>query len=191
MHLSSGKRVHNLYRHIASQHRRITETPSAQLAMMSSPTEVVQRLHANALDADVVRDLVSPTTTYVPLCYSNPDLKKLMPYAGLWDSKGPDAIIYTFKTVNSIWKNKSFDIETIFGNGENVAVFGRFTYRSAVLGKPIQAHSLYTPRCRTARSHTCCSWKIRLELGPHSPKMEKRLMRFEDGKKFDIELSKA
>lgn len=103
--------------------------------MMSSPTEVVQRLLANALAADAVRDLVSPTTTYVSLCYSNPDLKKLVPYAGLWDSKGPDAIIYTFKTVNSIWKNESFDIETIFGNGENLAVFGRFTCRSAVLGK--------------------------------------------------------
>jgi len=103
--------------------------------MMSSPIEVVRRLLANALNEDVVHELVSPTATYVSLCYSNQDLKKIMPYAGVWDSKGPDAIIYTFKTVNTIWKSEAFEIESIFGEGENVAVFGRFTYRSTVLGK--------------------------------------------------------
>ena len=32
---------------------------------------------------------------------------------------------------------QAFDIETIFGVDENVAVFGRFTYKSKTLGKTI------------------------------------------------------
>lgn len=102
---------------------------------MSTPVDIVSRLLANATDENVVRELVAPKATYVSLCYSNPDLKKIMPYAGEHPSEGPEAIIYTFETVNTIWKNEMFKIEAIFGEGENVAVFGRFTYRSSILGK--------------------------------------------------------
>ena len=35
------------------------------------------------------------------------------------------------------WESQAFDIETIFGAEENVAVFGRFTYKSKTLGKII------------------------------------------------------
>ena len=48
---------------------------------------------------------------------------------------GPQAIIDTFATVNHIWANEAFAIQTLFGAGENVAVFGSFTYRSRSLGQ--------------------------------------------------------
>lgn len=48
---------------------------------------------------------------------------------------GPQAIIDTFATVNRIWANEAFEIQTLFGAGEDVAVFGSFTYRSRSLGK--------------------------------------------------------
>ena len=48
---------------------------------------------------------------------------------------GPQAIIDTFATVNRIWANEAFEVQTLFGAGEDVAVFGKFTYRSRSLGK--------------------------------------------------------
>lgn len=106
---------------------------------MSTPVEIVTRLLANATNEAIVKDLVSSTATYISLCYSNPQLKQIMPYAGIHPNEGPSAIISTFTTVNTIWKNEAFDIETIFGEGENVAVFGRFTYRSSVLRKSYES----------------------------------------------------
>lgn len=47
---------------------------------------------------------------------------------------GPQAIIDTFATVNRIWANEAFEVQTLFGAGEDVAVFGTFTYRSRSLG---------------------------------------------------------
>ena len=44
-------------------------------------------------------------------------------------------MIDTFDTVNRIWANEAFDILTLFGAGDDVAVFGRFTYRSRSLGQ--------------------------------------------------------
>lgn len=106
---------------------------------MTTPKEIVTRLLANATNESVVNELVSPTATYISLCYSSPSLKKIMPYAGSHPNEGPAAITYTFNTVNTIWKNEAFNIEVIFGEGENVAVFGRFMYRSSVLGKAYES----------------------------------------------------
>ena len=49
--------------------------------------------------------------------------------------EGPQAIIDTFATVNEIWANEAFEVQALFGEGENVAVFGNFTYRSRTLGQ--------------------------------------------------------
>lgn len=49
--------------------------------------------------------------------------------------EGPQAIIETFATVNTIWANEAFEVQALFGGGKNVAVFGKFTYRSRTLGK--------------------------------------------------------
>jgi len=48
---------------------------------------------------------------------------------------GPQAIIDTFATVNKIWANEAFEIQSLFGSADNVAVFGKFTYRSRTLGQ--------------------------------------------------------
>ena len=58
-----------------------------------------------------------------------------MPWAGT--ARGPEAILGTYTRVAEFWESEAFDVETIFGSGENVAVFGRFTYRSRTLGKSI------------------------------------------------------
>lgn len=103
---------------------------------MSTPVEVVKKLLANTLNREVVKELVASDATYVSLCYNDEKLKKIMPYAGRHDGEGPEAVSYTFETVNKIWKNEDFQIEALFGSGEDVAVFGHFTYRSTTLGKP-------------------------------------------------------
>ena len=68
----------------------------------STPTEVVKKLLSNTLNSEVrplrtcaksyyrwiltaeqvVRELVAPDATYVSLNYDNPDLTKILPYAG-------------------------------------------------------------------------------------------------------------
>ena len=48
---------------------------------------------------------------------------------------GPDAFINTFGGVLRHWKNEDFGIDEIFGEGERVAVFGHFTYRSLTLSQ--------------------------------------------------------
>lgn len=37
--------------------------------------------------------------------------------------------------MNHIWESEAFEIQALFGSGENVAVFGSFTYRSRTLGQ--------------------------------------------------------
>ncbi len=73
--------------------------------------------------------------TYVSLNYENAELKKIMPWAGT--AVGPQAIADTYSRVSRYWKNLGFAIEEIFESGENVAVFGRFTYQSNTVGKTI------------------------------------------------------
>jgi hypothetical protein len=101
--------------------------------------ETVKYLLANATNKEAVESACTPNVTYVSLCYDNPPLKQLMPYAGRHDEEGPSAILFTFTTVNKIWQNEDFQIEAIFGEGEHVAVFGHFTYRSNPLGKAYQS----------------------------------------------------
>lgn len=125
-----------------------------------TPTEIVQRLLENTLNPNVVRELVAPDATCISLTYDNPNLTKILPYAGThanglsysqkhqssrkrWcmsmaytpPTAGPQAIIDTFATVHKIWANEAFDIQSLFSSGENVAVFGSFTYRSRSLGQ--------------------------------------------------------
>ena len=103
--------------------------------MAPTPVEVVQKLLANTRNAEVLNELVAPDATYVSLNYSNSSLTKILPYAGTHAKSGPEAINYTFTTVNTIWTNEAFEVQALFGSGEDVAVFGTFTYRSNTLGK--------------------------------------------------------
>jgi ketosteroid isomerase-like protein len=103
--------------------------------LSQSPREVVKELLANIHDRETVKRLCSPDVTYVSLNYDNSDLHKIMPWCGT--GHGPDAITKTFAAVARYWIVDSFEPEEIFGEGENVAVFGRFTYTSTKLQRTV------------------------------------------------------
>ena len=103
--------------------------------MALSPTEIVAAILDNPTDLDHVRSLVTDDVTYVSLNYDDPDLKRIMPWCGT--SKGPESIVKTFVDVGRYWEKQTFAVEALFGSGEHVAMFGRFTYKSIMLGKVV------------------------------------------------------
>lgn len=100
---------------------------------MTSATEILSSILQNPTDLEHVRSLVSPDVTYVSLNYDNPDLKRIMPWAGT--SHGAESIVRTFVEVGRYWKVLSFQPEAVFGSDRYAAMFGRFTYESSVLSK--------------------------------------------------------
>lgn len=103
--------------------------------MATEQTELVQKLLSNITDPETVRSLCATDVTYVSLNYDNPDLRQVMPWCGT--GSGAEAIVKTFRDVARYWIIDSFTPEDIFGEGENVAVFGRFTYTSTKLRKTV------------------------------------------------------
>ena len=103
--------------------------------MTLTPTEVVRTLLKDPTNPDVVHRLVAPDATYVSLSFDNPELRRIMPWAGT--RTGPKAMLDTYNQVNRFWRSEAFEIGELFGEGENVAVFGRFIYRSVTLGKAV------------------------------------------------------
>lgn len=76
--------------------------------------------------------LVAPDAVYVSLNFDNPELKKIEPWAGT--SKGPSAYSSTFLRVAEYWTIEDFTITDKLAVGEDVAIFGNFTYRSVEVG---------------------------------------------------------
>ena len=103
--------------------------------MARESKEIVTRLLEGVRNPNIVRELCAADVTYVSLNYSNPDLHKIMPWCGT--AHGVDAIIQTFADVGRFWKVDSFAPEDVFGEGDKVAVFGRFTYTSTKLRKTV------------------------------------------------------
>lgn len=103
--------------------------------MNRTPTEIVAAILDNPKDIVHVRSLCAAVVTYVSLNYDDPELKRIMPWCGT--SRGPEAIVKTFVYVGRYWTIDAFKVEALFGCGENVAVFGRFTYTSTVLSKTV------------------------------------------------------
>ena len=103
--------------------------------MLTTATEVIQTILNDPTNPEVVHRLVAPDATYVSLNFDNPELRRIMPWAGT--RTGPEAVLDTYTQVNRFWSSEAFEIGELFGEGENVAVFGRFTYRSTTLGKAI------------------------------------------------------
>src|ERR1700687_1549861 len=60
--------------------------------------------------------LVAPDATYVSLNFSNPELKKIMPWTGT--DKGPRAYSGTFLGVANYWKIDDFTVTDKFASGE-------------------------------------------------------------------------
>ena len=102
---------------------------------MLQPKEVLTSILENPTDLDKVRSLVAEDVTYVSLNYDNPDLHRIMPWAGT--GRGAERIVKTFVDVDRFWEKVDFLSEALFGDNEYAAMFGRFTYRSRVLGKMV------------------------------------------------------
>ena len=103
--------------------------------MAMAATEVVRALLSDLTNPEAVRRLVAPDATYVSLNFANPELRRIMPWAGT--RTGPEAVLDTYTQVSRCWRSEAFETLELFGEGENVAVFGRFTYRSVTLGKAV------------------------------------------------------
>lgn len=103
--------------------------------MPPDPIDVVRALLAAPTDLAAVSRLVAEDATYVSLNYDNPELKTLMPWCGT--GHGPRGIVDTFVSVGRFWRVNSFETLDMFGSGENVAAFGRFTYTSVKLGRTV------------------------------------------------------
>jgi len=105
--------------------------------MSSSPIEVVGQWLQNLLDPEVVNSVVAPDATYVSLDTENPELSKIMPWAGT--SRGPQAVLGYLGEMFTRWDTQAFNVTTMFASGENVAVFGDFRYKSNSLGKVVSS----------------------------------------------------
>jgi uncharacterized protein len=100
---------------------------------MLQPKEILSSILDNPKDLDHVRSLVSDDVLYVSLNHDNPDLHRIMPWAGT--GRGAERIVRTFVDVERFWEKIDFKAEALFGDDECAAMFGRFTYRSRVMGK--------------------------------------------------------
>ena len=103
--------------------------------MSHEPKAVVEELLQATTDSAKVAQLVAPDVVYVSLNYEHADLQRIMPWCGTF--RGAEAIVSTFTRVAQYWRIDSFVPEVLFGEGTDVAVFGRFTYTSSVLGKTV------------------------------------------------------
>jgi uncharacterized protein len=105
--------------------------------MERTPIEVVGHWLQNLLEPDVVNSVVAPDATYVSLNTEDAELQKILPWAGT--SHGPQAVLDKLGAIFTRWENLAFNVTTMFGSGENVAVFGDFRYRSNSLGKVVSS----------------------------------------------------
>ena len=128
---------------------RVSQTPSA--ASLNIVMDFLSNTAPDKVEAAANR-LVAQDATYVSLNFSNPELKKIMPWTGT--DKGPRAYSGTFLGVANYWKIEDFTVTDKFASGEDVAVFGKFTYRSVALGHV--DHVALLDSCQSSR------WQDRL-----------------------------
>ena len=102
---------------------------------MTDPIEVVRAILADPTNLAHVRGLTTPNVRYVSLNDDNPELHAVMPWSG--PGQGAEAIVRAFTLVRRAWYTIMFEAEHVFASGDNVALFGHFTYRSRATGKTI------------------------------------------------------
>jgi len=100
-----------------------------------TPIEVVNKLLSNPVDIDNVRSLTTPDVNYVSLNKNHPELTRVLPWAG--DHRGPEAIVKAFQGMHAMWETVAFEVKAAFGQGEDIAMFGEFSYRSKEVGKTV------------------------------------------------------
>src|SRR5579863_3483615 len=102
---------------------------------MKTPLELVQTLISNPTNIAHVRSLTTDEVTYVSLNFDNPELHKVMPWAGT--NRGPQSIVDAFNGMARVWETKAFEVRDVIANETAVALFGSFTYRTRTLGREI------------------------------------------------------
>ena len=103
--------------------------------MSTKLTAVLQQILQNTTNLAVLRQLMTPDVTYVSLNFDDPELKKIEPWAGT--HKGPESLPKVFAGIQSFWKTLDFKVTDTVEQGNRVAFFGSFTYKSNVTGKEI------------------------------------------------------
>jgi hypothetical protein len=101
--------------------------------MSTNLTAVLQELLQNTSNLKVLRQLMTPDATYVSLNFNNPDLKKVEPWTGT--HKGPQELSDVFAAIQRFWKTLDFKVTDTIEQGNRVAFFGSFTYKSNVTGR--------------------------------------------------------
>ena len=77
-----------------------------------------------------------PDATCASLNFHNPELKKIEPWAGT--HKGPQELADVFRAIQRCWKKTlDFKVTDTIEQGNRVAFFGSFSYKSNVTGKEI------------------------------------------------------
>ena len=103
--------------------------------MSTNLTAVLQEVLQNTTNLKVLRQLMMPDVTYVSLNFDNPELKKVMPWAGT--HTGPQSLPTVFEAIQRFWKTLDFQVTDAIEQGSRVALFGSFTYKSNATGKEI------------------------------------------------------
>jgi ketosteroid isomerase-like protein len=103
--------------------------------MSTSLTAALQDLLQNTTNLKVLRQLMTPDVTYVSLNFDNPELKQIEPWAGT--HKGPQELSDVFVAIQRCWKTLDFKVTDTIEQGNRVAFFGSFTYKSNVTGREI------------------------------------------------------
>src|SRR5580693_7353879 len=103
--------------------------------MSTNLTAALQQLLQNTTNLKVLSELMTPDVTYVSLNFNNPDLKRIEPWAGT--HKGPQELADVFVAIQCCWKTLDFKVTDTIEQGNRVAFFGSFTYRSNVTGREI------------------------------------------------------
>lgn len=128
----------------------LTVTPAAAQstseAQSAASLSVVMEFLANTAPDKVeaaAERLVAPDATYISLNFDNPELKKILPWTGT--NKGPEAFSGLFLQLADYWKTEDFTVTDKIASGEDVAIFGKFTYRSLavdqVFTSPFSIHA--------------------------------------------------
>jgi uncharacterized protein len=102
---------------------------------MKTPLEIAQTLLSNPTDIEHVRGLTTEDVTYVSLNFDNPELHKVLPWAGT--NRGAQSIVDAFNGIGQVWETKAFEVRDVIVDEHSVAMFGSFTYKTRTLGKEI------------------------------------------------------
>jgi ketosteroid isomerase-like protein len=94
----------------------------------NSSIDVVNRFLSGFPRGTVADECIDPNLTYISLNHDNPELAQTMPWTGT--HFGSAVLKKSVAQLLEVWDFHEFKVDTVFGEGEQVAVFDRFTYES-------------------------------------------------------------